>query len=522
LSSARAAQFPFLAPRCAAIVGTLLATLAIAPAAASATALPTTISENMTLNAAGSPYTGTSTTISEGVTVTAQPGVLVKLTGTLAVKGTLDVNGAAEEPVVFTSSSDSAPGEWTGIMLQAGAGESSLTNAEVRYSKTGISISGGISPEVVDSFLHHSTSTGISVSGGGAAEIANNEISDNGHRAIYYTAGSSAQGQINIHDNLIERNMGTAGSEGAIRVSLGSSTQIKPVSLGDNDVNDNAGQAIYYEGATIPVDIDENSLSGNGKNGVWVSGTVAESVTWEDRGYAFVSHWNGITVAAGATLTLAPGSTIKGEIRGITVNGALIADGTETEPITFTSINDDSVDGDTDGDGSATSPAPGDWPGVVYPSVKNAELSYLALHYAERAIDIDYLDSITISNSDFIHNEAAIEVAQTAENDPALGALSCLPPYLSFVISSNNWFGETGYPSPSLDISSAVGAVIPEEYAPLFGAASSLASFSAPLYPGGDTIPFSIYSCPALGIPPIPVTPVIVTAVPLEPWFSLP
>jgi Right handed beta helix region len=772
--------------RCAPIAAALLVALAIAPASASATVLPTTISESMTLTAAASPYTGTSTTISEGVTVTVEPGALVKLSGTLTSKGTLDVDGTAEAPAVFTSATNSAPGQWTGVVLQAGAGASSLRHAEVRYAKTGVAVSGGISPEILDSFIHHGTSAGISVSGGGSAEIARNtiadnggtgigfsytgsanrlnihdnvvqsnkgdgirvspssgasfepidfsgnevksnggtavyfqgptippdidentlsgnakngiwvsgtvaqsttwedrgypvvvhsgvtvssgtaltlqpglivkidntrltvngtliadgtvaepitftsikedlggdtngdgaasmpspgdwvkvdfsatsggmldhtrvryggsssssgdyamvviqcpcptppaitnslirhskntglktnvsspqitgntishnasdgvllhggapelaynEISDNGHRGVFYNALPTASGQINIHDNLVEHN-----GESGIRVSINTAPLVKSITLADNEVNENGGQAIFFHGGTVPPDIDDNSLSGNAKNGIWVSGTVAQSTTWEDRGYPFVSHSSSIKIAAAATLTLAPGSTIKGEIRGIEVNGTLIADGTATEPITFTSIKDDSVDGDTNGNGSATLPAPGDWPGIYFPEAAGDELSYVAFHYAEAAIDIEELVSMFIENSDFIYNDQAIAVATTADMDPALGALPCVPPYLSFVMAYDVWFGEAGYPSSSIDLTDVLGAVLPEEYGSLFQAFTSLAELSAPLYPGGDSIPFAIYSCPEIGIPPTPMTPVILTNIPPEPWFT--
>ncbi|HKO38376.1 MAG TPA: right-handed parallel beta-helix repeat-containing protein [Solirubrobacterales bacterium] len=490
-----------------------LAVLTFTPGIAGASVLPTTISENLTLTASGSPYTG-STTIASGATVVAEPGVLVK-SGTITVNGTLKTNGTAEQPVVFTSAMDTAAGQWTGIKLQAGSGASRLSHVEIRYAKTAVAATAAVSPVIEDSFIHHNSERGISFSSGGAPEIARNLVADNGNSGISFTFTGNGN-QLNIHDNLVDGN-----KSGGIRVSPFSTATLGHVDFSGNEVTDNLGSpAIDFQAPTLPPDIDENFLSGNQKNGIWVSGTVDQSTTWQDRGYPFVSTWSAITVEAGDTLTLDPGTTIKGDGRGMNVNGSLVADGTATEPITFTSLTDDSVDGDTNGDGSATVPVPGGWTGLVFPSVNNVELSYLAFHYAKVAIDIEYLDTITVRNSDFINNVAALEVAQTAENNPALGALPCVPPYLSWLVSVNNWFGQTGVPTPSVDVASVIGAKIPEEYESMFGAFSSLASLSAPLYPGTDTIPFYIYSCPPAGIPPTPITPVSLMGIPFEPWFT--
>ena len=66
------------------------------------------------------------------------------------------------------------------------------------------------------------------------------------------------------------------------------------------------------------------------------------------------------TVAAGASLTLGPGVIVKSQF-GQThlVFGSLNVRGTGLEPVVLTSIKDDAFGGDTNGDGNATAPAPG-------------------------------------------------------------------------------------------------------------------------------------------------------------------
>jgi len=103
---------------------------------------------------------------------------------------------------------------------------------------------------------------------------------------------------------------------------------------------------------------------GTAANATDVSGTISENTTWTLAGSPYiVTGW--LQISSGITLTIEPGVIVKltgpGNPQGIVVSGTLIADGTGSNKIVFTSICDDSYGGDTNGDGSATTPLGSDW-----------------------------------------------------------------------------------------------------------------------------------------------------------------
>jgi hypothetical protein len=87
--------------------------------------------------------------------------------------------------------------------------------------------------------------------------------------------------------------------------------------------------------------------------------TISAPTTWQ-KGKVYVVTGN-VTVTS--TLTIEAGTVIKVNGARISVNssGKILANGTSTERIVFTSIFDDNYCGDTNNDGTATTPNKGDW-----------------------------------------------------------------------------------------------------------------------------------------------------------------
>ncbi|HXV36821.1 MAG TPA: hypothetical protein VEC18_06720, partial [Myxococcota bacterium] len=115
-----------------------------------------------------------------------------------------------------------------------------------------------------------------------------------------------------------------------------------------------------------------------------IGGVLESDATWSPAGnpYRMIDD---VTVAAGATLTLLPGVVVKavGANRELIVLGRLVARGTAARPIVITSDADDSANGDTNGDGSATRPAFGDWVGVGFaPSSPGGIGPFVEIRYA--------------------------------------------------------------------------------------------------------------------------------------------
>jgi hypothetical protein len=110
--------------------------------------------------------------------------------------------------------------------------------------------------------------------------------------------------------------------------------------------------------------------------------TYTSNTEWTTSGSPYVLDGS-VQVNSGVTLTIDPGVIVKlnGTFRAMYIYGTLDAAGTSGSHVTITSYQDDSAGGDTNGDGSATSGAAGQWYSLFFESGSTGTFSYTDVTY---------------------------------------------------------------------------------------------------------------------------------------------
>ncbi|MEJ2211155.1 MAG: right-handed parallel beta-helix repeat-containing protein [Anaerolineae bacterium] len=267
------------------------------------------IDVDTTWTAANSPYlVECNVGVASGAVLTIEPGVVVRFSADtqITVHGGLQAAGTAAAPIVFTSANDSpAAGDWARLWFEADHGTSVLEHVVVEYA--------------------------------GRWDCAALDLDG---------------GQLILRDSVIRDNL---------KDGLGA--EIMPTLVG-NQFQDNGGVAVrvFLEtGLGQPGEIAANTGSGNGVNGILFWGQIdAHQILGANAGLAYYTNGE-ILITAGSKLTLEAGAVIKLDRGVLRVEGTLEALGEEGDEVVFTSFRDDAYGGDTNADGRATGPSPGDW-----------------------------------------------------------------------------------------------------------------------------------------------------------------
>ena len=134
-----------------------------------------------------------------------------------------------------------------------------------------------------------------------------------------------------------------------------------------------------------------------------VGGTLTANTTWTAVESPYVVD-STLKVPEGITLTIEPGVIVKNNMTSYTinpfeVNGTLLAQGTASNKIIFTDLEDDVHGGDTNGDGSASTPTKGyEWRSIYIAPTGSSNpsvLSHCELFYGGPYIsDLDYIGAV--------------------------------------------------------------------------------------------------------------------------------
>ncbi len=361
------------------------------------------LAQDTTLTTRRSPYIITSTfTVPSSVMLTIDPGVVIKMysgSAAVSVSGSIMAGGTSASPVVFTSfhdddcgitggcgdtnatSTQPAAGDWVSVKVASGAASSTFSYTTFRYG--GVEDAAGAhwanlrvenaSTTVKNSVIEKSKTYGVWLKNAGGGTIEGNTIRENNRNISGQTQGI---GLVSSASNAaIRSNTFTQNTKGLVIESGGT------FAVSSNTFTQNTVAAVEVSNS-YPV-FSGNTASANRWNGITIQNSQTQDYTLGTDLPTIISGT--YTVQQGATLTVPAGAVVKFATSTpsiLSVAGTLTAAGTSASRAVFTSLHDDVYAGDTNNDGSASSPQAGDWRYISFTqNLATSTLTYTIIRY---------------------------------------------------------------------------------------------------------------------------------------------
>ena len=295
-------------------------------------------------------------TVMQGVVLTIQPGTVVKFGAgnNLYVYGTLLAEGTPTAMMAFTSLTDDAragdtngdgagatpaPGDWGAITFQPGS-KGRIAYASIEYGGAG--------------YYYYGTK--------GLIRAYSNDVA-----LDHVTLGSSALNGLYAENVSVAVTNSTIRNNASYGLFYNGFDPVLPLTVSNNIFQATGALAglLQFNGlAHGTVTVQGNHASG-GTSGFRAKGSANGDIVWDSADLPLVVGPESLTIGAGTTLQLTPGTVVKLDLTDLAVFGTLVAEGTPAAPIAFTSLQDDRVGGDTNGDGPSEG-QPGQWAAITF------------------------------------------------------------------------------------------------------------------------------------------------------------